>query len=383
MRKLILSTKETGAGRQFLVEPDRPVVFGRCAPAEICLGDKFMSSRHFEIEHDGRKAEVSDLKSSNGTFVNEHRVSRAEVFDGDIIKSGQTIFVVSWEVAVNHPTDTIPPKGRSATSESEKHVENSFVPNSPPFRPTPPISSSAQPVGWLRAEVSPFDFGSESPSVATPAEKLEDPQGLHDDFPGESGSNSETLVRMRRSLAADELSIGAFDLTEELTRFFSTVVVADFWKIGESLPTSLERWRIWDDPGLAGPWSPVVVPSPIWLAEVSRDWTDRLSRSDGWMLILMGNNIQSQFAEDALRDGCRRLSFRQVLDFSEQGGLNAWFWPSMLQLLAEASPDEGVEWLFEDGRLAWLFRQRGSVSRFEAFVHPTAVSRLNRHRFDA
>jgi pSer/pThr/pTyr-binding forkhead associated (FHA) protein len=381
MRKLVLQTRESGAGRQFLVEPHRQVVFGRCAPSEICLGDGFMSSRHFEIEHDGKRAEVQDLKSSNGTFVNEARVNRAEIFEGDVIKSGQTIFEVSWEVAFNHPTDTIPPNTRTPNIAPPPQIRGPLESEEKPSGPisaVPPLEKRKG--GWKRADVSPFDFEDDLLADTDAVDVDERIHRLDQESTQESRSGAESMMRMHRIVLTDGFS-SAHDLTEELSRSFSVIVVADFWKIGESMPKSLESYRVWDDPGLTGPWSPLAVPGSQWLAEVSRDWTERLCRSDGWLLILLESNVQSKFAEDSMQDGWRRLSFRQLEGFSEQGGLNAWFWPSMFHLMVESTSDRESAWLFEEHRVAWIYRRHALRSRFEAIARPEFAPYLESHRF--
>jgi pSer/pThr/pTyr-binding forkhead associated (FHA) protein len=293
-----------------------------------------MSSRHFEIEHDGKKAEIQDLKSSNGTFVNEERVSRAEIFEGDIIKCGQTKFEVLWEV-VNHPSDTIPPSNRrpsiDPSSQTSEPSESEKKPSRPPSE-APPREKESRQGGWQRAEISPFDFGSDLPPDTASTDTDERDDRLDGASAPEPRSGVEWMVRLHRILSNDGFPT-AHALTEELSRSFSSIVVADFWKIGEAVPKPLESFRIWDDPGLTGPWSPVAVPGSHWLEKVSREWTERLCQSDGWMLILLESSIQSKFAEDSIQDGWRRLSFRQLDGFSERGGLNAWFWPSMFHLM--------------------------------------------------
>lgn len=73
--------------------PKPPYVVGRDGGADLLIGRDSVSRRHAEIERgaDGRWA-VRDLGSTNGTFVNEERVGRTHLRDGDQLRFGDTIF---------------------------------------------------------------------------------------------------------------------------------------------------------------------------------------------------------------------------------------------------------------------------------------------------
>jgi hypothetical protein len=64
--------------------------------------DGTVSRRHLEFTSDGENSFVRDLGSTNGTFLNEARVQRARLRDGDVVRAGSCLFVVSskppqWE----------------------------------------------------------------------------------------------------------------------------------------------------------------------------------------------------------------------------------------------------------------------------------------------
>jgi serine phosphatase RsbU (regulator of sigma subunit) len=54
---------------------DRPITFGRMAPADIVLQDAEVSRRHCTVELELGEVRVTDLGSTNGTFVDGARVS--------------------------------------------------------------------------------------------------------------------------------------------------------------------------------------------------------------------------------------------------------------------------------------------------------------------
>ncbi|NBW87515.1 MAG: FHA domain-containing protein, partial [Planctomycetia bacterium] len=61
------------------------------------LDDNEVSRRHAEIRRVGEGFVVGDLKSSNGTFLNDARVERAELANGDRIRIGRTILVYAQD----------------------------------------------------------------------------------------------------------------------------------------------------------------------------------------------------------------------------------------------------------------------------------------------
>ena len=69
------------------------VSIGREAGNFIQLDDHEVSRRHAEIRRVGEALVVGDLKSSNGTYLNDARVERAELSSGDRIRIGRTLLV--------------------------------------------------------------------------------------------------------------------------------------------------------------------------------------------------------------------------------------------------------------------------------------------------
>ena len=87
MVKIELEVAERDGRRR--VEGSCPFVVGRSSDADLLLWDPEVSRRHARFENDGRTVFVSDLHSSNGTFLNGRRVVEAiEVRPGDCIDVG-------------------------------------------------------------------------------------------------------------------------------------------------------------------------------------------------------------------------------------------------------------------------------------------------------
>jgi len=88
-----------------LVSPDGDQVFelrrgasltvGRALTSDVPLLDPTVSRRHASLVADDSGIELSDLGSSNGTFVNGERVERAHVTPGDVLTFGKLSFNVS------------------------------------------------------------------------------------------------------------------------------------------------------------------------------------------------------------------------------------------------------------------------------------------------
>jgi pSer/pThr/pTyr-binding forkhead associated (FHA) protein len=66
-------------------------IIGRGEHADLLLADVTVSRRHASVRQDGRTVVVTDLDSSNGTYVNGEQVLDAtRVEDGDVIRLGET-----------------------------------------------------------------------------------------------------------------------------------------------------------------------------------------------------------------------------------------------------------------------------------------------------
>lgn len=85
-----------GEVRPTLVGPDgtgisvshAPIVIGRLPECSIVLNDTNVSRRHAQVALEDGSVVVTDLGSTNGTFVNGKRVTRATVRPGDELAIG-------------------------------------------------------------------------------------------------------------------------------------------------------------------------------------------------------------------------------------------------------------------------------------------------------
>jgi hypothetical protein len=65
---------------------------GTGGAAHVVVGDEFMSTEHAEIVCSQAGFILNDLGSTNGTYVNERRISSHELVDNDVFKLGGTDF---------------------------------------------------------------------------------------------------------------------------------------------------------------------------------------------------------------------------------------------------------------------------------------------------
>jgi pSer/pThr/pTyr-binding forkhead associated (FHA) protein len=92
LREVPVLTVTSGAGSGMVFSLNRQSVtsIGRAKANDIVLEDVSVSSQHARIRPEGGKFVLHDLKSTNGTFANERRVTQHVLAEGDTIKIGET-----------------------------------------------------------------------------------------------------------------------------------------------------------------------------------------------------------------------------------------------------------------------------------------------------
>ncbi|MBI2901161.1 MAG: SpoIIE family protein phosphatase [Planctomycetes bacterium] len=94
MRYRIVFRNGPRAGRAIDIPRDKPLRVGRANECEIRLNDIRLSKVHCRIDiHEG-ELRVSDLESSNGTFVNDVQVDQRRLHEGDLVRIGDVLFLV-------------------------------------------------------------------------------------------------------------------------------------------------------------------------------------------------------------------------------------------------------------------------------------------------
>jgi len=76
-------------GRDFRLV-DGKNVMGTAADCDVVLTDPYLSSKHAVIRHENGEFTLSDLDSTNGTYVNDRRITKEDIIDNDKIRLGRS-----------------------------------------------------------------------------------------------------------------------------------------------------------------------------------------------------------------------------------------------------------------------------------------------------
>jgi two-component system NtrC family sensor kinase len=90
-------------GVRFELDAGGPAaVIGREAGNRVQVHDTEVSRRHAEVRQEGEAFWLTDLNSSNGTFINNERITRHELASGDQVQVGRTVMLFTG------PADSAP-----------------------------------------------------------------------------------------------------------------------------------------------------------------------------------------------------------------------------------------------------------------------------------
>jgi pSer/pThr/pTyr-binding forkhead associated (FHA) protein len=81
-------------GGEFVLPEGRDVIIGRSSDLDVTLMEDMVSRRHAVLRVQGGRIEIQDRGSTNGTFVNGEKISKAVVGKGDRILIGTSIMKV-------------------------------------------------------------------------------------------------------------------------------------------------------------------------------------------------------------------------------------------------------------------------------------------------
>ena len=79
-------------GHKYDLDADKVLTIGRARSNDICVNHRSVSRNHVEVQVDERGAQIRDLRSTNGTLVNDQAIGTTYLHDGDRIKVGRTVF---------------------------------------------------------------------------------------------------------------------------------------------------------------------------------------------------------------------------------------------------------------------------------------------------
>src|SRR4030066_802889 len=103
MAKMILKFNDVVIDQIVLKQGDMNI--GRRTGSEILLDNMSVSGNHASIFTIGEDSFCQDLHSTNGTFVNNKRIAKHHLEDGDVITIGNHSLTYRNEKAVKSGTD--------------------------------------------------------------------------------------------------------------------------------------------------------------------------------------------------------------------------------------------------------------------------------------
>ena len=145
MAHQLVFSSETGKPRTYPVAGGR-ISIGRHPQNTVVIDHEFVSIYHAEVVVENGKTLLRDLKSSNGTKVNDKRVSEAALTEGDEIRFGPIVCHLRDEIWFAESTG-VPKKGASQNiSAKSEPPKNDSAKKDPPAKfPAAKISATQNP----------------------------------------------------------------------------------------------------------------------------------------------------------------------------------------------------------------------------------------------
>jgi pSer/pThr/pTyr-binding forkhead associated (FHA) protein len=112
------------AGRASMVLMRKSTIFGRGDDCDVILDGETISRHHCTVNRWGTSYIIQD-SSRNGTFVNGQRIEQAQLNDGDQIRIGRNILIVSLATATG--TGTLVKRGTTPLETSAPGAEPQIV----------------------------------------------------------------------------------------------------------------------------------------------------------------------------------------------------------------------------------------------------------------
>gem|GEM_PF-6978149 len=415
-------------GETFVVDDHARVSFGRTTNSDIAfLDDGHMSSLHFEVVNHGHRFEVRDCGSTNGTWINNCRITVTELSHGDLLKAGKSVMRVEVEKA-EPPGSKVPAPARpDFTRESDSQVPMpSHAPthgdrprpkaagpiqfsvdgafdSTPPVRkhvPPPPAAipfpdsagspiesvqipvkdpspllqsgmtpPSAPPVARSNVSDNPFtdscDFGFHEPPPVSPNPILERPGTVRRGFC--------CLERKIQASIEDALAL----ILAKVMANYSMRLVVHFQKIRIGVPSrsfAAEPLLDWFGSGPEGTCSPVLMNGEVLHQPEFASVLPRLCRADA-LLAFFGTEPKSLEAQ------IKSMVQTGVAGFAEEGGFLASCWPSSLMSMIDISGTQVCEELFANRISGTVFCTPGKKQVLRAYANPNLASLLEKADF--
>ena len=83
---LVVGGPRTAIGRAYQL--DKELLIGRAGEADVWLDEEGVSRKHARVVRSDKAAQLLDLSSRNGTWVNGSRIAQADLKEGDLVQIG-------------------------------------------------------------------------------------------------------------------------------------------------------------------------------------------------------------------------------------------------------------------------------------------------------
>lgn len=119
MARLILTYKNK-VQKNFMVSPGTEIIIGRDAGNQVIIDHPSVSSRHAKILQSDKGLFLTDLGSTNGTFVNDDKVADCQLAHQDWIRIGKHVVIVDlYETLSLDATVQMLKTGASGVAEAD------------------------------------------------------------------------------------------------------------------------------------------------------------------------------------------------------------------------------------------------------------------------
>jgi hypothetical protein len=209
---LVLKLEKKDGTFQEMTLQKLPAVLGRLGRSDIRIEDASVSREHARLFESGGRLFIADLNSSNGTFVNDRRVTRSEVETGDRIRLGRVVFSLQREPSAADAGGGVP-------APSDFDIEESPAGESP----QPSAAEAPQPPAAKSQRSMPAERRVEPRGVARPAKTAAAaaPQS------GEDIRFSGRVLQYRRIPAGKKTGLLRSDLSQHhpYTRVVAIIII--------------------------------------------------------------------------------------------------------------------------------------------------------------
>ena len=174
VKLLLTAISGSREGNTFAIEPSQCITFGRTSASTWSFEDDgHMSGVHFEVENFGTYGEVRDCGSTNGTWLNNGKIAREQLREGDRIRAGKTVLTVEFiqplpqvESTDRSASPDMVPNFTPATDPGPVQRPSSPTPRFPlPPNPIEPLPASPRPIEPLPAPPRPIEAESPLPPL--------------------------------------------------------------------------------------------------------------------------------------------------------------------------------------------------------------------------